>query len=602
MSLAHKSYNVATHAVLVIQSIARIVKAKSRARVRADALVKIQAFFRKCIVTSRLKRENAAAIAIQRRWWCFLAFLQYQSDLIDIVIVQSIFRAKIAMGVTAKRLEAVVTLQTAARRWIAVMRAKARLAQLVAQVQLLTGSALIIQKAFRSSHARIEDRKHKAAIQIQKTWRCFSVHVDYMLAILAAMAIQRFARNFLHQLSIERAAPGIISFQALYRGYRERKSTACLLDALATIQSLFRSVLVRKELSLQHSAAITIQRIVRGILDRLDLEIQEFAATEIQKVWRGFFDREEFLFHIVMILRIQSSARRYLSSVAVTELKRKVVMETISRKISARRIQMAYRHYFNLVRLENHSIILQSFARGHLARIKAQRVKLGAIALQACVRGHAARSRRTKLEVAVCRRIARATHRARKNPGLVLGVRTKLALQELRTSKRLTEIMVAAKILETSTRLSRNCCVAFAECGAPEILYELIGTCNRSLPHIEILQYVLLTLRNVSCHHDLVGSVATSKSVEILLDLVQMFRDKSEVFQVSVILLDRVVRNNGELQKSCGRSENLKRLNHVLRKVSLSAPEGTSRSTRSSTFGRRQSVKVLQNLLCFLKD
>jgi len=162
--------------------------------------------------------------------------------------------------------------------------------------------------------------------------------------------------------------------------------------------------------------------------------------------------------------------------------------------------------------------------------------------------------------------------------------------------------MEAVRTLETSTRLSKNCCAAFVEVGAPSILYELLGTCNRSLPHVEILHIVLLTLHNVSKHSNLLGRMATSKSGEVVLDLVQMFRDKEDIFLVALIILSRLVRNNKKLKDACSRSENMRRLTHVLRKVSPKDGDIRFVSAKGNASRRRQSVKILRGLITFLKD
>ena len=101
-----------------------------------------------------------------------------------------------------------------------------------------------------------------------------------------------------------------------------------------------------------------------------------------------------------------------------------------------------------------------------------------------------------------------------------------------------------------SARLSGVCCVAFAEAGAPDILFSLIRTCNRSLPHVELLHYILLTMLNVSQYENLLPSIATLTGVEVFLDLVQMFRDKDAVFVLAVSLLEQVIRFSEDFQVS----------------------------------------------------
>jgi abnormal spindle-like microcephaly-associated protein len=475
------------------------------------------------------------------------------------------------------------------------------------ELRVHNAAAVKMQSFFLVLVAKKLLQKQKAATMIQKTWRCFSVHVDFMLVLLDVMTIQRCARKYIERRCMERATPGIIAMQSISRAYFARKQANLQRNSAVAIQSCYRRFQVRRTLSVKRQAAIRIQSNVRGYLDRVDLEIRSFAASEIQRVWRGFLNRVEAMYRFVMILRIQSAARLCLSMRIVHERRREIEIESRFQYYAARSIQRSFRDYLVLLSFDAAACAIQKVARGILARRVVSRYAGSAAQIQASFRAYKVRCVLSKKARAIVVRLATATQRAIENPGLVLGVRTQIALRELQTSQRLTEIMEAAKILETSTRLSRNCCVAFVDVGAPAILYELIGSCNRSLPHIEILRYVLLTLKNVSSHGDLLEDVATSKSAEIFLDLVQMFRDKQEVFSVAICLLSRVARNNSDLKRLCSKSESMKRLNHVLKKVSITGQSRqdisrVSRGKTSSFLQHKESVKILRSLLKFLKD
>ena len=167
--------------------------------------------------------------------------------------------------------------------------------------------------------------------------------------------------------------------------------------------------------------------------------------------------------------------------------------------------------------------------------------------LQGTLLGSRERVKSSKPVKLAARRIRQATQRAMKEPHMQLGIRTSRALLTLQRSKRMVELMEAVETLETSTRLSKSCCEAFADAGAPEILYNLIRTCNRSLPHVELLQLVLATLENVSSYPKLLPSLATDNSVDILIDLIQMFRDKEVVLWLSAHLLWVILRHSEKL-------------------------------------------------------
>ena len=65
-----------------------------------------------------------------------------------------------------------------------------------------------------------------------------------------------------------------------------------------------------------------------------------------------------------------------------------------------------------------------------------------------------------------------------------------------------------------------------------------------------MLHYILTTLSNVSDHSELVCYVATASSVEILLDMIQMFRDKENMFSLASIMMERILFSSKKLTVS----------------------------------------------------
>jgi len=185
----------------------------------------------------------------------------------------------------------------------------------------------------------------------------------------------------------------------------------------------------------------------------------------------------------------------------------------------------------------------------------------GVLLLQSVFRGNIVRRNSSPKIRKAFNSVTRANKGAKSK--MTLGSRTAAALLMLQTSKRLTEIMNAVMILEVSTRLSKRCCNSFAKAGASEIMYNLIQSCNRSLPHMEMLHYILTTLSNVSDHSELVCYVATASSVEILLDIIQMFRDKEKMFSLASIMMERILFSSKKLTTHFKKKENIKRLKAV---------------------------------------
>ena len=130
--------------------------------------------------------------------------------------------------------------------------------------------------------------------------------------------------------------------------------------------------------------------------------------------------------------------------------------------------------------------------------------------------------------------------------GPLLGLQTKEALETLKTNTHLREVMKAVRTLENSTKLSTSCCKAFANSGSPKILYNLVRSCNRSVPHTELLEYILDTLFHVSKHSDLIETIADDNCIETLIDVIQLFRDKDDIFCAAAIVLKRIVFNSNK--------------------------------------------------------
>jgi len=443
-----------------------------------------------------------------------------------------------------------------------------------------------------------------------------------MLLILSAITIQALVRR--HQAVVKRRKleRGIVVLQALARGVSERTAQRQLVSCALAIQSRARAFIARSRFERAVAAVVSIQSLSRGFLARVDIDMQHFAASEIQRIWRGYQQNVDFLLQLIAVIKIQSSFRSALAKDELQVLRRQQFLDTIEMRFRGKKavvIQRSWRAHVMVKFANKAASTIQATARGFLCRQQIGAMIEGVISLQCIWRGRLIRRRRTKKARLVAKRLAEANVRARENPSMQLGARTASALLVLQNSTRLVEIMNAVSTLETSTRLSRNCCIAFTECDAPEIVYSLVRTCNRSLPHVELLHYVLLTLTNVARHNELLSRVSTEESVEVYMDLVQMFRDKDNVFCLAVALLYKAITKNRDLKDICGTSENIKRLKGVhslcVRKLSVSA---TTRVTRSATRGavgtkrkarggnsvtdRKQGVHVLQKIIRLLED
>jgi abnormal spindle-like microcephaly-associated protein len=361
-----------------------------------------------------------------------------------------------------------------------------------------------------------------AAIEIQANIRRHLAVLEFRLKCCAVGKIQAFGRHALRVIRAER------------RQVLEKMSAIIL-------QSFFRMASVRSAFLLERTAAVLIQRVARGFIVRIELEFEHFAATEIQRIWRGYDASANFAWIIISAIKIQSAMRVDLAKIQAERIRDEITASQHLRTRSVTKVQRAYRQYMHRVRLFNAAMIIQKSVRIFLSRLTFGRLRKAVCRVQSIVRGMLVRKHAHKKMKARLRSIRLANSVAAADPSLKLGNRTRAALDVLQTSSSLSEIMNTVCILEIATRLSEACCSAFASAGAPAILFSLIRTCNRSLPHIKLLHGILLVLSNVAQYEYLLPSLATTDGVEVFLDLVQMFRDKDFVFCLAVSLLERVV-------------------------------------------------------------
>jgi len=342
----------------------------------------------------------------------------------------------------------------------------------------------------------------------------------------------------------------------------------------------------------------------------VDLSVKHFAASEIQRIWRGHCTCS-FRSIVLSTTKIQSVMRMASARNKVYALRIIHWTEIYNRNRNAFIIQASFRTYALRKRMENAARRIQNAYRFYSELKRIQNASRGIIALQSRFRGAKIRRKRSKRLRQLAIQIQEETRKALLDPTMRLGYRTSRALEILQTSQSLTKIMDAVKELEASTRLSVVCCQVFTKVNAADILLHLIQSCNRSVPHMELKEHILLTLENVAQYPSLVGSFAHYKYAEVFLDNVQVFRDKDGIFCLAVVLLDRITKADQDVALFCATHEHLKRLKEVSRVVSRARTkyqknkvlsEKTRRLrkyglAKRDDFDRESSTRVLREMI-----
>lgn len=590
--------------IIIVQSIARRFLIHKSLKKHYQSAVDIQSAFRGHLERRAIRRMHKNATVLQSAYRSYVARIVYQMDIMDITIVQSFARRWLVGKSLMKQHLAAVVIQSTARRTIASKTASYQRSRKLEQ-DLQTRSGVTIQRLWRGYKGRVCSSEHAAARRIQKTWRCFITHIDYLIQVVSVMKIQATTRRFLSHNSFCTMRHGFIKLQAVARGNFERHMQLKASVAAVIVQSAFRAYSERLNFSIYKYATTLIQRHTRGYLCRVDQEIASFAACEIQRVWRGYNQFVDFVFSVLSAIKIQSVFRMRISMNAYREMELIFLAEKLYVNKKALVIQDAFQRYTHKKRLFKAAITIQVAACAFLHRQRSRIFKKGIVRLQAAFRAKTARHKRPKKISLVARRVIRANKRAREDPKLRLGYRTHHALDILQNSASLSAIMEAVKTLEASTRLSIVCCAVFTKANAAKILLEVVVKCNRSVPHVELVNCILLTLDNVARHRPFVSSFADYSAAEVFLDKMQAFRDKDSIFCLCVDLLKRIADCNPSVQEYCASHEHLKRLKGLyqlstrgsqpLHKKNSKTKE--NRMKRREFFDRHQSVKLLGGLI-----
>ena len=292
------------------------------------------------------------------------------------------------------------------------------------------------------------------------------------------------------------------------------------------------------------SAATPPQRTRKVFVDAFDLT-EESAARMIQSRWRCHDACWQFFLGLGAAVEIQRRFRGILARSPSRSPVRRGASRSplrISRTVSAPAVVQS-------------TVVIVFPNEGVL------------ITCQALVRGRRVRAasyRRSPPLWSVRKRADAAAKKA--TPSATLGARCRKALALVESGARLEDVRGACAALESSTRLSPSCCEALAASdGAIAALLKLARACNRSRPHVDLLTLMLRTLANVSERSPkLACCVAdTEPCVDVLLDLVQVFRDRPVPFGIATNLLTTLAAADVGARNACASPAATKRLASV---------------------------------------
>ncbi|GLD49535.1 abnormal spindle-like microcephaly-associated protein [Lates japonicus] len=519
MFLCRKQYILLQSASIIIQSRYRALllcrTQQNEYRALKQATIKIQAVYRGFRVREDLKKRYNAARAIQAHFRMHRMRMAYLATKCAAIIIQERYRAKMFRDQQSQRYKA------------------------------MKSAAVVIQAAYRGHTVRREVAEmHRAATVIQRKFLTIRDQNRFLAMKVAALVCQQryravtLARKDRQDYLSKRRA--VICLQAAYRGYESR----------------WRCAVQRRIFQRKRQAAVTLQRRIRAVrLGRVEknnyIRMRQAAIT-LQTRCRAWTVRRQALeaakaerrlrftsaiFHHLSAIKIQRALRAHR---ALQSAKRQIhSVITIQRWVRARQQRRRYLEDRRKVVIAQRAVkswyarrhkaasVIQQAVQKFLLLRRQKRVQQGIVKAQALWRGH--RSRRLNDNP----KVVKLRHRLRQVSADVreedkLCNKTSSALDHLLRYKHISFILEALKNLETTTRLSPECCERLVESGATNVIFTLIRCCNRSVPCMEIITFSIQILLNLSKYHKTVEAVySVENSLETVLDLLQRYREKA---------------------------------------------------------------------------
>ena len=480
----------------------------------------------------------ASTVTIQRYWRGYAATLQKKKMLGGILALQSSQRGHLIRKRMQGEASAAISIQGIARR---------RLARLELSNLMLN---------------------YKAATALQSIIRGYLARESLHLLQTRATTMQRYARGLIARDSALRRRAVVITMQRYVRGFLSRQQLSFENFAVTEIQKTWRAYEAKEGFKVIVVATIKIQSIARmanakrkKTLLWTEHCLRQESATRIQAPWRMAIARRRMstlVMRSIAAVRVQSMLRRVFAAAKLEELRegRRQLsfalkrLEQITRASSAREnkavlvLQCASRVYLANQLLDQKQSLQQrqttvnneeaAFEAPKSVCVLHRRLSLS----QGLVRGFLTRKHSNAEVRKSISLIKEAELRSRRDPSLRLGARMERALKLLQASTNLMEIMNIVCTLEMATRFSKECCDEFVLGKATEILVKLMPTCNKSLPHVELLYYIMCTLSNVSKHESLVEFVATLDAADAFVYLIRMYGSEDAIFCSAVSLLE----------------------------------------------------------------
>lgn len=400
---ARRRYRAISESAVLIQRIVRgyLISAQTYDLVYRIVLIQSQARgwstrfrIRRHLSKIAAEAQLKAAHKVQTWWRAHSARMLYQFLLVDTIIAQCAARRFLA-----KR-EVELMSQTRAAASATKIQAIWRGFQGYTDYVFCLVDIMLVQRTVRSWLAKkeVQERRvrqasfarNRAALMIQKEWRCYSAYTDYIFALADVIRIQRAFHSWSSRRkeNARRIKAAAVKIQSVWRAHNVLTDYVDYRSA-TKIQKHWRRhhAYVHYIFTLAH--IIIVQCTVRSHIAAKEVYSlrMERSAVTIQKHWRRRSARMIVLQEIARILLVQSVVRRFAARRAAHRLRLEAIAAIEAG--AATKIQTAWRGFWKFshyVILQYEAIRVQSIIRGKLFR-RDFNLQLGCcIMIQATVR------------------------------------------------------------------------------------------------------------------------------------------------------------------------------------------------------------------------
>ncbi|XP_016723501.2 abnormal spindle-like microcephaly-associated protein homolog isoform X4 [Gossypium hirsutum] len=363
------------------------------------AATNIQSHFRGWQLRRSFVKQKQAIIAIQsklRQLKCSNAFQQYKMAARSAIIIQSCVRRWIAQRRALRCRYLTVAIQRHCRGWLArkdllkrrdaVIKIQRAIRCVICQkaFHLQKLAAIEIQRAIRGQISRNKLLGASSFCAASaSSYGCnmskgFFQTFELKLVITSVLKLQRWWRSV---LLLKLRTKSAIIIQSHSRGWIAKQKAYIEMHCIVLIQRHCRGWLVRKEFSLKRDSVIKIQRAIRCLICQKAFHLQKLAAINIQRVIRGQLSRSRLLGASSFHAATAGSYNCKMSKGFFQSFELKLVITSVLK------LQRWWRCVMLLELRTKSAIIIQSHARGWIAKRETYRQKHCIVVIQRQSRG-----------------------------------------------------------------------------------------------------------------------------------------------------------------------------------------------------------------------